>query len=124
MISNPIGPFSFDGSEEPFTYEGGKFLYHVSPHDSEIEGYEANMSFNLVFFANDEKHAKSIFESMLKYVIEKLSSKFSKNLDISNMYTNKLTRARNFHKNIDKFKFVLAPTNQFYKVGWAGNDEA
>lgn len=122
MISNPI---NYD--QQPFTYEGGKTLYHISPSDSNIEGYESWRAFNLVFFANDKIHAEDVLSRMLKHAKKCLTIKIKKNVaeqDVHSIYDNKLKQIEHLLKNIDKFKFVLAPTNQFYKVGWADNDEA
>ena len=120
MISNPI-----NYNQQPFTYEGGKTLYHISPSDSNIEGYENWRAFNLVFFANDKKHARDVLNRMLKHAKKCLTiQKKNAEQTVYSIYSNKLKQIDHLLKNIDKFKIVLAHTNQFYKVGWADNDEA
>ena len=120
MISNPMKwragkrMKKDHNGESSFTYEPGKKLYHfdasdTKPTGSNIPGWSHYMGMNLVFFANNEKHAAEIFEAMLKFRL--------RCGDSSNFGS-----ARVFLDNKEKWKFTLAPLNQFYQVGWACND--
>lgn len=120
MISNPCkwpakGKMKKDThGYTQFTYKPGKHLYHFDASDSEgtgshIPGWERYMGLNLVFFADDQQHAALIFEDMLRHRVK---------CGETNNYGN----AQVILDNKNKWKFTLAPTNQFYKVQWADND--
>jgi hypothetical protein len=105
MISNPFNQF---------TYKPGKKLYHFDASDtseigSNIPGWESYMGLNVIFFADDEKHAAKIFEDMLNF---RLKGKKTSNYGDAQVILD----------NKHKWKFTPAPTNQFYHVGWADND--
>lgn len=133
MISNPCAWFSGGGSSDDqvrFTYEGGAYLYHFSPHDN---GWSGTMENNLLFLADDEEHARDVFKRMCRFSMGALRRQ-------SNYYSGsnltKMPHTEEFHIRIrstyskfefylahaDEAKFVRAPTNQFYLVGWADND--
>ena len=118
MISNPINPFINGSETREFIYEGGSKLYHFCPRKNGSRSYTGNM----VFFANDHLHALDVFKRMLKHkvVCNTLYAK-SKGMDSLNDDTKSATILLTM---IDNGLLILeeAPTNQFYKVGWAGND--
>lgn len=128
-ISNPCQWFATGGSYDDikaFTYEGGKYLYHFSPHDSGISGFDHYMACNVIFFANDEAHAKNILERMFKFhqscnedYMKYKGYKHDEILDRRNSNDNYVRIILN---EKDKWKVSLAPTNQFFVVGWASND--
>jgi hypothetical protein len=98
-----------------YTYTPGKHLYHFDASDTEIigsniPGWENYMGFNVVLFADDEKHAATILESMLNF---RLKCKED---------TSTFGDAQVLLDHKHQWKFTLAPTNQFYCVGWAYND--
>jgi hypothetical protein len=120
MISNPFkwppkkGP-KHEERYRKFTYKPGKHLYHFDASSSEetgsgIPGWGHYMGFNVVFFANDENHAADILEDALRF---RLSCDKNENT---------FGDAQVILDNKHKWKFTLAPTNQFYSVGWADND--
>lgn len=114
MISNPV-KFGYCESEKQFTYEGGKQLFHFSPHDNNLS---TTMENNLIFFADDETHALKVLEKMFKFTIKHAVEEkgvFSKGT--SERFSEYLTALR-----AGKLKVKPAPMNQFYEVGWASND--
>jgi len=114
MISNPCTWFINGGETESFTYEGGTKLYHFSPYDN---GLSSIMECNIIFLANDEKHALDVLKRMLKFrltINEKYKSSNSRNSECANEYLKAIEGGR--------AKVSLAPVNQFYQVGWAEND--
>jgi hypothetical protein len=115
-ISNPCTWFINGHDEESFTYEGGSILYHFSPNDNGLSGTMEN---NVIFFANDEDHARDILRRMLEFRMqcEKKYQADEKHLSSGRSYL-----AEGYLKDIDNIKFTLAPINQFYVVGWACND--
>jgi len=113
MISNPCNWFINGDETESFTYEGGTKLYHFSPYDN---GLSSSMECNIIFLANDEKHALDVLKRMLKFrlaIDEKYKSSCGNPGD-----------ANEYLKAIEAglAKVSLAPVNQFYRVGWAEND--
>lgn len=129
MISNPVTQYAGVGNRREFTYEGGTKLFHFSPHDNKLSETLEN---NVVFFANDEEHALDVLERMFTFMMECA-------LGEEESYTNKrVAHAKEFQTSAGrryvkfegylkalkkgKLKVSEAPTNQFYKVGWASND--
>jgi hypothetical protein len=112
-ITNPASVYTGKGKTrfKKFTFEPGTKLYHFSPHDSGIPGYERYMSLNIVFLANSKKHAEKILVDLCRWYID-------------NQYKNPTGTDNPEHilAHIDKWKIVPAPTNQFYKATWADND--
>lgn len=120
MISNPCSWFATGGNSEDiveFIYEGGTYLYHFSPHDNGLSG---TMETNIVFFANDEEHARDVFRRMLLCRLD-CEEKFLK-AEGSSHHRYGVSKAEGYLACIDDIKFTLAPVNQFYVVGWACND--
>jgi|SRR5882757_1390467 len=139
MISNPCCWFSGGGSLEDqreFIYEGGKYLYHFDSSGSQRTkvntGWTGNyVACNVVFFADSVDHARDVFRRMLEFRLKcsieqsmyytgnKSSARAAEDLNREDttyqMYKSWLGR-------IDEAVFTLAPTNQFFKVGWADND--
>lgn len=126
MISNPCTWFGGKGGSyhdrEKFEYEGGSKLYHFSPDINLHIVFDHWRPINLIFFANDEKHAADIIERMLKFRMECMKAyEEDRGTDYSR---GELTRQlpQLLLDNKDKWVFELAPVNQFYNVGWACND--
>lgn len=111
MISNPCTWFINGNETESFTYEGGTKLYHFSPYDN---GLSSTMECNIIFLANDEKHALDVLKRMLEFRIARLTKESGGNPGDANEYLKALKDGR--------VKIYEAPSNQFYKVGWAEND--
>lgn len=122
MISNPCNYFVNGHSTEAFTHEGGLVLYHFSPKDCELS---SNAEMNVIFFANDKEHAKRILVRMLRFKLACLAKKV-KSKDTMEVYpiVCKINQVKHLLENQHRWKFSLAPTNQFYLVGWACNDLA
>ena len=124
MISNPINPF-INGSESiPFTYEGGTKLFHFCPR----KNGSTNYSENVIFFANDLEHAQDVFKRMIEHLFEcSKSYKTFKNTPdeyLNSVRGDELNNCKLLLEKIKNQELILeeAPVNQFYKVGWAGND--
>ena len=121
MISNPAKFFINGNNQEKFTYEpDATLLWHFSPNQS---GLSNSMEMNIIFFANNATDAIDIVEQMLKFAIKCETKKY---INIDNLILNKRkNRVENFRKllnNKKKWIVTLAPMDQIYKVGWAGND--
>jgi hypothetical protein len=127
MISNPVSLFSGGGSHKDikeFIYEGGSKLYHFSPHDNNLSNTFEN---NLVFFADNEIHAKDVLKRMFKFAIECNNTqieyhKTQYHQDYFDWRGDTTKRFQGYLDNLDKIKVPEAPINQFYIVGWASND--
>lgn len=127
MISNPIKIFVTGNDKKDFTYEGGSTLYHFCPRDNDLAKH---MECNLVFLADSEAHALDVLGRMFQFVID-CYVEYAKNSEGSYDKHNFVGRA---NKGVVKWlewltaleagkvKVTLAPTNQFYSVGWADND--
>lgn len=137
-ISNPCCWFATGGGFDDqvwFTYEGGKHLYHFcsggnrsSINTGWTPGY---MGVNIVFFANDEEHARSVLKRMLEFrmkAAEQYRHAGDKRLGQANIEQFLESNDRVYKTcgewlaRIDEAIFTLAPTNQLYTVGWACND--
>ncbi len=129
MISNPVDIFINGYVSRPFVYEGGDKLYHFCPQDN---GLSRNMECNVIFFANNDAHAVDVLRRMFNFVIgcnnEYIGSKRTRTgfrdveyLDERDKQNAKLELWL-AALNDGKIKLELAPTNQFYQVGWADND--
>lgn len=130
MISNPVNFYlnSATDRDAVFTYEGGTKLYHFSPYDNNLSNSLEN---NVIFFANDEKHAKDILLRMFKFVVDiqvlkasnhKIKKYDPHSLEFSELATKTAKRFQEYIDKLDLIKVTEAPMNQFYKVGWACND--
>jgi len=119
MICNPAKFFVNGNQELSFEYEGGSKLYHFSPHDS---GLNTTFDMDVVFFANDPKHAKDVLCRMLTFKLGCLVT-YTEQADYHS--TNRqpeLDRTKMYLENIGKWLITEAPMNQFYLAGWAAND--
>lgn len=133
MISNPATFFIDNSNEREFTYEGGTKLFNWSPYDS---GLSKSMESNVVFFANDVDHARDILRRLFQFWVEcndlylqsQLKSDKRKRVAVNDYHGLSAARAaetktlKYYLSRIDQMVFTEAPTNQFYKVGWACND--
>lgn len=126
MISNPARFFVNGSDEREFTYEGGTKLFHWSPYES---GLSKSMESNVIFFANDVDHARNVLSRLFKFWLEcneeYVRSKDTKN-DYHGLAASRQTESETlcyFIENLEKMTISEAPTNQFYKVGWACNDD-
>lgn len=111
-INNPVKNWLDGSNEEYFTYEGGDTLYHFSPSDCGITPGIAVC--NVIFFADHPQHAERVLKRMLEF---KVSQTYE-----SDYQTRDKALAQRILDNWDKVKITEAPTNQFFKVSWAGND--
>lgn len=126
MISNPCTWFINGNEEKNFTYEGGKHLYHFSDNDNKLN---VAHSVNVVFFADNKKHGLDVIKRMLKFRI-KCSKQYIKAETKNDMHgfvcaeEEKIKECKEWIGLIEKGKVKIekAPTNIFYKVGWADND--
>jgi hypothetical protein len=129
MIGNPCNWFITGSDKVVFIYEGGSNLYHFSPHDNDLT---ISMECNIMFFANDEKHALDVLKRMLNFriaVSKKYNSDKMNTGSVHSEYyidesTRKAEKAQSWVDAIDagKIKLSLAPKDQFFKVTWASND--
>lgn len=139
MICNPCKWYSGGGSSDnvvEFTYgpddkpECGKYLWHFSPN---LNNLSTSMENNIVWFADDVHSAMKILREMFEFRLEcarKQSDYYrrkSANPHAEEFYDNQkyvIDMFEGYLKAIDKKKLIitLAPTNQFFKVGWASND--
>lgn len=121
MISNPVCPFINGFDTVPFVYEGGTTLYHFSPYDNNLSKH---MHCNVIFLANSEAHAINVLKRMFEHIIECGEKYLQYKEDIYDITPRRIDRYRTFLRaaNEGKIKLTIAPTNQFYKVGWAEND--
>jgi hypothetical protein len=108
-------PCQWGASEsKPFTYEGGAKLYHFNPSTCvKYERFDHWIPVNVIFFANNEKHALDIIERMLRFRLKKKPTAYDD-------HGRQLAQVILDHK--DEWKVNEAPTDQFYTVSWASND--
>lgn len=127
MISNPIKVFVTGNDKKEFLYEGGSTLYHFSPNDNNLS---SNMECNVVFYANDELHALNVLKRMFEFVancnleyIERTKGSYDKH-DFQGRSGKAVNKWLSWLQALEagQVKVELAPTNQFYIVGWADND--
>lgn len=125
-ISNPCRWFSGGGDYsniKEFKYEGGTTMWHFSPHDN---GLSSTMECNVIFFANTEAHALDVLKRMLKFRIAcAMKKRKAANSDeFSDRDRNAVENAKKYLAAIEAGEVMLehVPTNQFFKVGWAVND--
>lgn len=76
------------------------------------------MEMNVIFFANNIEHAKSVLTRMLKFGLTILNAYDSEYR--TEQY--KIKKYNHLLSNSDKWVITEAPLNQFFKVGWASND--
>lgn len=134
MISNPATFFTSGSDCKSFTYEGGAKLFHWSPYTS---GLSTSMESNVMFFANDIDHARDVLRRLLEfwiacndlYVASQRVVEKKRRIAVNDYHgfiatktaeTNVLKR---YLTVLDKMKFTEVPTNQFFKVSWASNDD-
>lgn len=131
MISNPCKWWITSNKEKDFTYEGGSTLYHFSPCDNELSEY---MDTNVIFLANDESHALDVLIRMFKFRIQQGTKYILASENKASHHTHEELRERAERSMSKTFKYLQAaengkikitkaPANQFYKVGWADNDQ-
>lgn len=127
MISNPCCWYINGNETRQFTYEGGDKLYHFSSVDS---GINSHYTVNVVFFAISEEHALFVLIRMLKFALD-IRTRYGERKYLEHTHEELLSRNDQRIKaiqevleylNAGKGKITLAPTNQFFKVGWAYND--
>ena len=135
MISNPVRFFAGGGSVEDsleFTYEGGSKLFHFCPADNNLTSH---MVCNVIFFANDENHARDVLIRMFEFAIDCIRKQAEYYISMTKypetmrefVVIEEDKKYHEFKSYLDAIKDgrarpVPAPTNQFYKVGWAFND--
>ena len=129
MISNPCQWFINGSNRKEFTYEGGTTLYHFSPNDNNLS---RTMECNVVFFANDEKHALDVLKRMMTFRIKCANEYIEANKDSGSYHSQDFIRRTNDYNSETsaliraiedgKVQLSIAPVNQFYKAGWACND--
>lgn len=120
MISNPVNSFVNGNESQEFTYEGGENLWHFSPHGSNLS---KTMEMNVIFFANGADHAMEVLERMMKHVLKCEGTPYvALHEEVVARRNRKVNQMAYLLDNKDKWLLQLAPTNQFYKVGWASND--
>lgn len=118
MISNPVTVHTWNKIEK-FTYEGGSQLFHFSPYDNKLS---RALECNVIFFAHDKVHAKDVLKRMFEFVIKGLENKSTTHREVLAMHERRYNQFKSYLENIDDIKLSMAPTDQFYEVGWAGND--
>lgn len=87
------------------------------------------MENNVIFFANSIGNARAKLRAMFEFMIESEQLYRAKSnegihkeeFDMKSSHTEK--RFAGYLENIETIKITKAPTNQFYKVGWADNDK-
>lgn len=125
-ISNPATFFINGFEQRRFTYEGGSMLFNWCPYDS---GLSTSMESNVIFFANDVDHARDVLRRLFEFWIEcndlYVKDK-QRDQDRHSLRGNRESETRvlnRYLENIDQMKFKAVPTNQFFKVSWASNDD-
>lgn len=116
MISNPARFFINGNNDRQFTYEGGSTLFHWSPN---LSGLSSSMESNVIFFANDEDHARDVLRRLFEFWIEHNELYVKSILPERDRYSSRNGEIRVLR---DYLNIERAPTNQFYQVGWACND--
>jgi len=120
MICNPARFFINSSEDRRFTYEGGSRLFHWSPNDS---GLSETMESNVIFFADDESHARDVLRRLFEFWIECNDLyKKSQQDGLDARTSEESATLRYYLKNMGSMQVTLAPTNQFYQVTWAWND--
>lgn len=127
MITNPVRQFVTGNTERVFEYEGGTTLYHFSPYEN---GLSSIMNCNVVFFADNETHALDVLARMLQFMAEhcdqfaQYADSDPYRHDTGEQYRKKAERYAVWREAVlaGGVQLALAPTNQFYKVGWAASD--
>jgi hypothetical protein len=123
-ISNPARFFVNGSDDREFTYEGGSTLFHWSPYDS---GLSNSMESNVVFFADSEDHARDVLRRLFEFWID-CNERYVKSKKAEDRHgfvsrnTAEIETLRYYLEQIDQMKITEAPTDQFFKVGWACND--
>lgn len=128
MISNPIKGVVLDneGYRKDTYYKispvFSKKAYNFQPADC---GLSQTREANLLFFAVNESHALARLKRMLEWYIgnNRLAYTEDKNSDFLNSLTyHRLSKVQHWLDNWDKVKVIEVPLDQFFLVGWAGND--
>lgn len=122
MISNPCRwQVTNRGDREVlFIHEGGPKLFHFSPGSEVHEMFDRWIPINVIFFAENKKHATEIVERMIKFRL-KCFDEYKKKAGHVDPYHNR-EPAEVILAAKDKWIITEAPMDQFYKVGWASND--
>ena len=135
MICNPVSYFINGNSTREFTHEGGHTLYHFCPYDC---GLSSSMEDNVVFFADSEQDALRVLKAAWEFGLAKCAEyeEYQKTrerkyklvtvaeetiLERTKHTVDKLHRYLHALQ-VGRVKVTKAPVNQFYVVGWAGND--
>ncbi len=119
-LNNPAKFFVTGNDEESFTYEGGDTLWHFSPNQS---GLSRTMEMNIIFFANEPKHALDVVRRMLEFAVRCENMKWDNiHKDLEDRRGYKVKKFQYLLDNQDKWIVTLAPLNQVFKTGWASND--
>lgn len=88
------------------------------------------MAVSVVFFANDEAHARDVFRRMLEFRLDHARKQGVYYNEVSGVHHDKyssrekktMEMVEDWLSRIDEAVFTEAPTNQFFTVGWAFND--
>lgn len=128
MISNPITGITYDEDGRPtyveYTHQKAfsKKAFNFQPADC---GLSVTREANLLFFALNEKHALERLKRMLEWYLK--NNQPEPNSSINHEYSeywriNRVKKVQHWLDNWHKVKVVEVPLDQFFKVGWAGND--
>ncbi|URG13776.1 hypothetical protein [Acinetobacter phage vB_AbaS_TCUP2199] len=133
MISNPIKgtvytPIKdtpwFSSKDVFYTYTNQRpeaiKAWNFQPYDCGLSKY---MEANLLFFASDEHWAKNLLKDMLLWYVKNNPDDPNERMNVA-MRTQqwKREKVQEWLDNWEKVKVVEVPMNQFFIVGWAGND--
>lgn len=120
-IANPVNEFIDGNNQRAYTFKAGAKAYHFSPNAS---GLSQVMDCNILFFADDEDHAREILKGMFEHIIdclEKLeASERGKNSYRGESGTKGV--AAKYLAGIDQWVITEASLDQIFKVSWADND--
>lgn len=133
MISNPIkgtvyvpveGTPWANSKEVFYTYNVQdprlNKLWNFHPYDC---GLSTTMEANLIFFAADKHAAKHRLKNMLEWYIKNNQDDPNEKMNVAfRTEQRKREKVQHWLDNWEKVKVVEVPMNQFFKVGWAGND--
>lgn len=127
MLNNPATWFVTGSKQKSFTYKPGTHPFHFSPYDSGLSKY---LDCNIIVFADDFAHAKSIIEQMFVFGIEcfRLYEEYITEAQKTDPYYHGIDHSRHVEKyqryldSRDEWVIVPVHINQPFKVSWAGND--
>ena len=129
MISNPIDGtvYNEDGSHAYVKYKYQKAFskkaFNFQPKDC---GLSDTREANLLFFALNETHALARLKRMLEWYLAN-NQNDPRGINGSNEHSeywkkHRQSKVKHWLDNWDKVKVVEVPLDQFFIVGWAGND--